>query len=198
MTFPTTPSIKAIQVGSNRPVSINYTLSGKRSVRQFASQYFTFAVQMPPLTQTQLQSFSAYLISKKGAFNTFDFGYPIDNLGTDKNTSGVKTRTTHTTGATSIACDGFSASTNDVVKAGDLIKFSGHNKVYIVTGDVNSNGAGQGSISVEPPLQSDLADNEVIDLNKPVITVSLLQNDLIYSTDPTGLFNLSFELREVL
>ena len=198
MTFPTTPSIKAIQVGSNRPVSTNYTLSGKRSVRQFASQYFTFSVEMPPLTQTQFQTISGYLISKKGAFNTFDFGYPIDNLGVDKNSSNVKTRTTHTTGATSIACDGFSASTNDVVKVGDLIKFAGHNKVYVVTGDVNSNGASQGSIGIEPPLQSDLANNEVVDLNKPNVTVSLLQDDLIYSSDPTGLFYLSFELREVL
>ena len=198
MSFPTTVNPKAISFSSNRPNSISYTLSGKRSVRQFASQYFSFSVAMPPLNQTQFQEYYAFLVSQKGAFTPFNIEYPLNNQGPDKNSSSVVTRSIHSAGATTVAVDGLTASTNDVIKAGDLIKFNGHDKVYLVTGDVNSNGSGQGSINIEPPLQASTTDNEAVDLNKPVLKVALSQDDILYSTDATGVFDLSFDVREVL
>ena len=198
MSFPTTVQPKSISFSSNRPNSISYTLSGKRSVRQFASQYFSFSVTMPPMTKSVFQVYSAFLISKKGGFTAFDFAYPVDNLGANRTSTSVKTRTTHAVGSTAIAIDGLSASTNDVIKGGDLIKFNGHTKVYLVVGDVNSNGAGQGTVTIEPPLQSALVNNEVLVLNRPNINVALLQDDILYSTDASQMFYLNFDVREVL
>ena len=198
MSFPTTLQPSAVTIKSNRPNVTAYTLSGKRSVRQFASQYFSMTINMPAMTQSQYQEYHAFLVSKKGGFSTFTIDYPIANNGADKNSSTVLTRTTHSIGATSIQVDGLTASTNDVVKAGDLIKFNGHNKVYMVTGDVNSNSSGQSTINIEPPLQSALTDNEAIDLNKPAMTVALEQDDVLVTTDATNTFKISFDVREVL
>ena len=198
MSFPTTIKPSSISVASNRPNTIFYTLSGKRSINQFASQYFTLTVNMPLMTNASFQEYKAFLISKKGGFSTFTFEYPVDNEGADKSNTSVAARSAHSVGDTTIDCDGFSASTNDALRAGDFIKFNSHNKVYTVVSDVDSNSGGEGTITIEPPLQAAVADNEAVDVNKPVFTVALNQDDVLYTTSASNLYTLSFEIREVI
>ena len=196
--FPTTKKPRVFNFTSNRPNNTAYTLSGKRSVKQFAAQYFSFSVQMPPMKQTDFQQYYAFLVKQKGSFEDFTFEYPLDNLGADKGETDILANGVQAIGDSTIAMDGFSVSTDDVLKGGDLIKFSGHNKVYMVTGDANSNASGQATVSIEPPLQAALADNEAVTVNKPSLTVALVQDDVLYSTDAAGFFTLSFDVREVL
>jgi len=196
--FPTTKKPRVFNFTSNRPNNTTYTLSGKRSVKQFAAQYFSFSVQMPPMKQSDFQQFYAFLVKQKGSFEDFTFEYPLDNLGADKAETDILANGVQAIGDSTIAMDGFSVSTDDVLKGGDLIKFSGHNKVYMVTGDANSNASGQATVSIEPPLQAALADNEAVTVNKPSFTVALVQDDVLYSTDAAGFFTLSFDVREVL
>ena len=196
--FPTTKKPRVFNFTSNRPNNTAYTLSGKRSVKQFAAQYFSFSVQMPPMKQSDFQQFYAFLVKQKGSFEDFTFEYPLDNLGADKAETDILANGVQAIGDSTIAMDGFSVSTDDVLKGGDLIKFSGHDKVYMVTGDVNSNASSQATVSIEPPLQAALADNEAVTVNKPSFTVALVQDDVLYSTDAAGFFTLSFDVREVL
>ena len=196
--FPTTKKPRVFNFTSNRPNNTAYTLSGKRSVKQFAAQYFSFSVQMPPMKQSDFQQYYAFLVKQKGSFEDFTFEYPLDNLGADKSETDILANGVQAIGDSTIAMDGFSVSTDDVLKGGDLIKFSGHNKVYMVTGDANSNASGQATVSIEPPLQVALADNEAVTVNKPSFTVALVQDDVLYSTDAAGFFTLSFDVREVL
>ena len=42
--------------------------------------------------------------------------------------------------------------TTAVLKAGDLIKFNGHSKVYMVQSDIDSDGSGAATVSIEPSL----------------------------------------------
>ena len=196
--FPTTKKPRVFNFTSNRPNNTAYTLSGKRSVKQFAAQYFSFSVQMPPMKQADFQQYYAFLVKQKGSFEDFTFEYPLDNLGADKGETDILANGVQAIGDSTIAMDGFSVSTDDVLKGGDLIKFSGHNKVYMVTGDANSNASGQATVSIEPPLQAALADNEAVTVNKPSLTVALVQDDVLYSTDAAGFFTLSFDVREVL
>ena len=196
--FPTTKKPRVFNFTSNRPNNTAYTLSGKRSVKQFAAQYFSFSVQMPPMKQSDFQQYYAFLIKQKGSFEDFTFEYPLDNLGVDKGQTDILANGLHAIGDSTIAMDGFSVSTDDVLKGGDLIKFNGHDKVYMVTGDANSNASGQATVSIEPPLQTALANNEAVTVNKPSFTVALVQDDVLYSTDAAGFFTLSFDVREVL
>jgi hypothetical protein len=196
--FPATKKPRVFNFTSNRPNNTAYTLSGKRSIKQFAAQYFSFSVQMPPMKQSDFQQYYAFLVKQKGSFEDFTFEYPLDNLGADKNETDILANGVQAIGDSTIAMDGFSISTDDVLKGGDLIKFSGHDKVYMVTGDVNSNASGQATVSIEPPLQAALADNEAVTVNKPSFTVALVQDDVLYGTDAAGFFTLSFDVREVL
>ena len=196
--FPTTTKPRVFNFSSNRPNTTAYTLSGKRSVKQFAAQYFSFSVQLPPMNQADFQAFYAFLVKQKGSFETFTFEYPLDNLGADKGETDILVNGALAIGSTTIAMDGFNASTTGVLKAGDFIKFANDTKIYMVTADADSNASGQADISIEPPLQDAVVDNEAVTVNKPSFKVALVQDDVLYSTDASGFFSLSFDVREVL
>lgn len=184
---------------SNRPNSTAYTLSGKRSVKQFAAQYFTFSVQMPPMNQADFMEFYSFLVKQKGSFDTFTFQYPLENQGVDKGQTDIAVNGSASAGATQVPMDGFSTSTNDVLKAGDLIKFANHDKIYMITDDENANSSGEvAAVDIEPPLQAAVVNNEAVTVNQPSFTVALMQDDVLYSTDAAGFFTLSFDVREVL
>ena len=199
--FPTTKTPKVFNFSSVRPNTTAYTLSGKRSTKQFASQYFQFTVQMPPMTQDEFMEFYAFLVRQRGSFESFTFQYPLENQGVDKAQTDIAVNGSASAGAVQVPLDGFTASgtTNNVLKAGDLIKFANHNKIYMVIDNENANSSGQvAAVDIEPPLQAAVVDNEAVTVNQPSFTVQLVQDDVLYTTDANGLFNLSFDLREVL
>jgi hypothetical protein len=197
--FPTSKKPSVFNFSSNRPNSTAYTLSGKRSVKQFAAQYFTFSVQMPPMNQADFMQFYSFLVKQKGSFDTFTFQYPLENQGVDKGQTDIAVNGSASAGATQVPMDGFSTSTNDVLKAGDLIKFANHNKIYMITDDENANSSGEvAAVDIEPPLQAAVVNNEAVTVNQPSFTVALEQDDVLYSTDAAGFFTLSFDVREVL
>jgi len=61
-----------------------------------------------------------------------------------------------------IATDGWTISITGIVKAGDLVRFTGHTRHYTVQADANSNGSGQATLSLEPGLTVAVADNEAL------------------------------------
>ena len=197
--FPTSKKPSVFNFSSNRPNSTAYTLSGKRSVKQFAAQYFTFSVQMPPMNQADFMQFYSFLVKQKGSFDTFTFQYPLENQGVDKGQTDIAVNGSASAGATQVPMDGFSTSTDDVLKAGDLIKFANHDKIYMITDDENANSSGEvAAVDIEPPLQAAVVNNEAVTVNQPSFTVALEQDDVLYSTDAAGFFTLSFDVREVL
>ena len=99
------------------------------------------------------------------------------------NSSGsvVGTMVTNAIGAigdTSIAVDGFTGA----LKAGDVIKFTGHDKIYMATADRS----GTGSLSFQPALVSGVSNNTTISHNNIAFTVRLA-NDVQEYEISTGL-----------
>ena len=196
--FPTTPKFRAINFQDNRPVLVNQTLSGKKSARQIGGQYFSFTVQMPAMAQENGQKIFAFLQKQKGAFENFTIQYPLTNLGSDKAQTDIASVGVQAAQDATIAMDGFTASTAGVLKAGDMIKFANHTKVYMVQDDVTSNGSGAATVSISPNLVSALADNEAVTVNQPSLTVYLSTGEVMYSTDPSGFFSIAFDVRELI
>lgn len=196
--FPTSPKFRTLNFQNNRPTLMNQSISGRRSVRQIGSQYFTFSVSMPPLDEDDAMDVFAFLQKQKGSFETFTIQLPTQNRGADKTNTSVKVVGAHNTTDSTISLDGFTASTTGVLKAGDLIKFNGHSKVYMIQADVNSDGSGAATISIEPNLVEALADNEVVTMNQPSFTVYLPSEEILYATDPTSFYSISFDVREVI
>lgn len=196
--FPTSPNFRSLNFKDNRPTLLNQTLSGRKQVRQIGSQYFSFTVQMPPLQQEKAQEVFAFLQKQKGSFEDFTIVAPLDNLGAGKAETDIQVVGAHTSGDASIALDGFTANQTGALKAGDIIKFANHSKVYMVQSDVDSDGSGALTILISPNLVASLADNEAVTVNKPSFTVYLENNEIMYSTDASGFTSISFDVREVI
>ena len=196
--FPTSPNFRSLNFKDNRPTLLNQTLSGKRQVRQIGSQYFSFTVQMPPLQQEKAQEVFAFLQKQKGSFEDFTIVAPLDNLGAGKAETDIQVVGIHTAGDASIALDGFTANQTSALKAGDLIKFASHSKVYMVRDTADSLSAGEMTLTISPNLVASLADNEAVTVNKPSFTVYLENNEIMYSTDASGFYSISFDVREVI
>ena len=180
--FPTNPNFSAINFKDNRPNLVNQTLSGKKQVRQIGAQYFSFTVAMPPLKQEKAQEIFAFLQKQKGSFENFTIQAPLDNLGASKSETDILVAGAHTAGDASIALDGFTASQTGALKAGDIIKFANHSKVYMVQSDIDSDSGGALTALISPNLVASLADNEAVTVNKPSFTVYLENNEIMYST----------------
>jgi len=194
--FPTDPNFRTLNFKDNRPTLLNQTISGRKQVRQIGSQYFSFTVQMPPLQQEKAQEVFAFLQKQKGSFEDFTIVAPLDNLGASKSETDILVNGVHSVSDNTIAMDGFSQTTG-ALKAGDLIKFANHSKVYMVESDVNASG-GAATVTISPNLVSSLADNEAVTVNKPEFTVYLESDEIMYSTDISGFYSISFDVREVI
>ena len=196
--FPTSPNFRSLNFKDNRPTLVNQTLSGKKQVRQIGSQYFSFTVQMPPLQREKAQEVFAFLQKQKGSFEDFTIVAPLDNLGASRFETDILVNGSHSPGDASIQLDGFAASTSGALKAGDLIKFANHSKVYMVQSNIDSLGDGSLTVLISPNLVASLADNEAVTVNKPSFTVYLENNEIMYLTDASGFYSISFDVREVI
>lgn len=196
--FPTDPNFRSLNFKDNRPTLLNQTLSGRKQVRQIGAQYFSFTVAMPPLQQEKAQEIFAFLQKQKGSFENFTIVAPLDNLGAGKSETDIQVVGAHTSGDASIALDGFTANQTGALKAGDLIKFANHSKVYMVQSDIDSSGGGALTVLISPNLVTALTDNVAVTVNKPSFTVYLENNEIVYSTDANGFYSISFDVREVI
>jgi hypothetical protein len=196
--FPTNPNFRSIGFQDNRPTLINKTLSGRKQVRQIGSQYFSFTVSMPPLQQEKSQEIFAFLQKQKGSFEDFTIVAPLDNLGAGKSETDIQVVGSHVSGDALLDLDGFTANQSGSLKAGDLIKFANHSKVYMVRDTADSTSSGAMQLTISPNLVTTLANNEAVTVNKPSFTVYLENNEIMYSTDANGFYNISFDVREVI
>jgi hypothetical protein len=196
--FPTDPNFRSLNFKDSRPTLLNQTLSGRKQVRQIGAQYFSFTVSMPPLQQEKAQEIFAFLQKQKGSFEDFTIVAPLDNLGAGKSETDIQVVGAHTSGDASIALDGFTANQTGALKAGDLIKFANHSKVYMVQSDIDSSGGGALTVLISPNLVTALTDNVAVTVNKPSFTVYLENNEIVYSTDANGFYSISFDVREVI
>jgi hypothetical protein len=194
--FPTDPNFKSLVFTDNRPILLNQTLSGKKSARQIGAQYFSFTVQMPPVDQLKAQEIFAFLSKQKGGYENFTIAAPLNNKGTSHSETDILVNGATSAGASAVPMDGFSH-TNHALRAGDLIKFAGHSKVYMVQDEVTASG-GSATVNIQPNLVSDVADNEAVTTNKPLFNVYLANDEIRYTTDTSGFYNISFDVREVI
>ena len=149
-------------------------------------------------------------MQQRGQHETFRFTLPlrlwplrgtgggtprVDDLGGSPVPNQIGDRTIYT--------DGWPAS-QTVLKAGDWVKFAGHNKCYMATEDAASDGSGVATITLEPALLADPADDELINVgtaNCP-FTVALASDMPEFTARPMaggagGRFAIEIELLEI-
>jgi hypothetical protein len=187
-TFPTSPTPASIKISSIQPTLVSVAHSLKRQARSRGSQRWMMDIDYPPLSRADFAPVFAFAMAQQGQYGTFTFVPPIYG-----STSGSATGTLLSNGAASagdstIAADGLTGT----LKAGDFIKFAGHDKVYMLTAD------GSTSLTIEPPLLEAVANNEQIYYTNVPFKMAFAADVQEFSRGAQDLHDFSVSMVEVL
>lgn len=196
-TYPTSPTFKAIGFGSEQKTITSTTDSGKMFAVQVDGQRWKFSATYPPMSRQQFAPVYAFIIKQRSQKETFTIVPPVISNAQGHEVNNVAVNGVHSAGDTTIDLDGHHNNSSGAFLAGDLIKFSGHDKVYMVVEDVNPV-ANASTMTIEPPLRSDLADNETLVYDNVPFTVRLTNDIQQFNTDDIDLYRFEVDFIEAL
>jgi len=193
MSFPL--DFSSMELINNTPTMVVKSLSGLEQRAQVGSQYFRFVGTLPPLSESERRTLLGFIFSQRGSFSTFTLTLP-DTLG-DASTgyAGTVTNPTASVAATSVTAS--CSSNTAILAAGDLFKFSNHNKVYVATAAATG-AAGSVTISFFPALRTAQTGTGSITVNNVEPTVRIETDDQTFSLGTDLFSGMSLEFIEVI
>ena len=168
-TYPALPIFASVGFKSVYYNLSSQSLSGRTQVRNIGGQRFEFSASYSRLLRSEFTPVLAFVMSQRGMAETFSIVLPEISSTSGTATGTVRTNGTSPIGDKTITIDGLTG----LLKAGDVIKFSSHSKVYMVTQDRD----GAGDLSIEPGLEAVVANDTVITYNNVPFLVRL-NNDI--------------------
>ena len=195
-TFPTSPKFQSLAVSSFQSTFVSRSISGRRQARQIGGQYWIMRAKFAPMTRAQFAPIHAFVMAQRGRYESFTLTPPVLSTGLGSPAGTPLVNGADQTGR-SVVTDGWNNSIT-IFKADDYIKFANHDKVYTVTADASSSGAGASTISIEPALVTSPADDSAITYASVPFTVALRSGVQEFATGTTGLFEFEIDFEEVL
>tara|TARA_R100001460_G_scaffold26146_1_gene52770 strand:- start:2506 stop:3105 length:600 start_codon:yes stop_codon:yes gene_type:complete len=196
-TYPTSPKFKTLGFRSEQKTLTSTTDSGKMFSVQIDGQRWKFSASYPPMGRTTFAPVYAFIIKQRSQKETFTIIPPVISSARGNETANVLVNGAHTAGDTTITIDGHQNNSAGAFKAGDLIKFASHSKVYMIVEDVTPSGNAS-TITIEPPLRNALADDEAITYDNVPFTVRLTNDVQQFNTDDLDKYNFEVDFCESL
>jgi hypothetical protein len=196
-TFPTLQKPADIKISSFTPTLVSQTHSLKRQVRRRGGHRWSITINYPPLLRSEFAAIYAFCVAQRGQFGSFIYVPPLVSTRQVITGGNGVVNGAHSAGDNTIVTDGWDAS-ETCLKAGDFLKFDGHDKVYMIVEDLTSDGSGNATMTIEPPLMADLADDEDIVVDNVPFTVALTSDMQEYSAGAPEIYNFSVSFVEVI
>lgn len=150
--FPVTNGFTAVRFRQSTITKKTETASGRITRATNAVTRWKGTLTFPPVSYDDFLAVQAFVARCQGALNEFDLVIPeisTHNLYPNQITS---PNANASAGATSIAIISDQINKSNLLKAGDVIRFHNHSKVYMVTEDVATDSGGLGTIQFTPGL----------------------------------------------
>jgi len=193
-TYPTSPEFRSLNFASEQKTKTSTTDSGKMFSTQVDGQRFKFSATYPPMSRSDFAPVLAFIMKQRSQKETFQISLP-DLKNAKGNVSGsVLVKNAHSAGDTTITVDAMTGT----LKAGDLVKFAGDTKVYMVVSDVTADGSNEATLTIEPPLRSAISDNASVTYDGVEFTVRLTNDLQQFSTDDLDTFKFEVDFIEAL
>lgn len=94
----------------------------------------------------------------------------------------------------SLICDGATINITNAMRAGDWITVE--NYLYMVTADANTDGAGNITLAISPPLRAAPADGATVNITAPTARFLLASNEAGWSNAPGAFSSATVDLIE--
>ena len=196
--FPTSPAPSSVSISSEQMTIVSTTTSGRRQARQIDGQKFKLIARFPVMTRAEFAPIKAFIMKQRSQLESFTFIPPTVSDAQGSASGTISVNGALTAGTTTATIDGMATSTNGILKAGDYFRFSGQQKVYMAVADLNSDGTGEGTLTFEPPLRANVADNNVLIYDNVDFTVSLTNDVQEFSIGTSNYYSYEIDVVEVL
>ena len=196
--FPTSPVASDAQIGSEQNTIVSVTTSGRVQTRQIDGQKFTITLDYAPMTRANFAPIKAFLMKQRSRLNTFTIIPPVVSNAQGVATGTISVDGAISAGATTCTIDGMTTSTTGILKAGDYFRFTGQEKVYMAVEDLDADGTGSGTLTFEPPLRSDVANDVALVYDNVDFTVRLKNDIQEYNIVTNDLYKYQIDLIENL
>ena len=196
--FPTSPVAKDASIGSQQNTIVSVTTSGRVQTRQIDGQKFTITLDYAPMNRSKFAPIKAFIMKQRSKLNTFTIIPPVISNAQGVASGTISVDGAITAGATTCAIDGMATSTSDILKAGDYFRFTGQDKVYMAVEDLDSDGSGEGTLTFEPPLRANVANDIALVYDNVDFTVRLSNDIQEYSIVTNDLYKYQIDLIENL
>lgn len=190
MSYPTDPEFAAVEITSRHANLRTETRSGRTQVRSLGAQRWAIKGRYNDLKRSEFAPVFAFVMAQKGGVQEFTIVPPVVSSSSGGAIGTMRVNVAHIAGSAAVAVDGFSG----IIKAGDFVKFGNHDKVYMVTSDQS----GAGTLNIQPPLVTAVANNEVVTYNNVPFTVRLENDIQEWSLSGFDRYNFEIDLIEVL
>jgi hypothetical protein len=200
-TFPLQAGFTTTNFSSQTTSRVTVSVSGKTQRIKTGQQFFTFKLKSPKMTRLQVDADFSFIAAQDGQVESFTIVPPVisSSKGTASGTVTVVNATSSApvlslaAGSKNVGVSGGSGT----LKKGDLIKFSNHDKVYMLTEDVNLDGSTVDQLSFYPPLTTALTGGgQTITYNSVPFKVYLNSDTATFSTSTDGLHQYEISVNE--
>jgi len=180
--------------------------SGIMQIRATKAVGWSWSETLPLLSVRNSDHMTLYMFVQKmwNRGEIHEFTHPlVPGSGISRNGVGtvavaVKVKGGSQTGS-NLVTDGWGNTVTNSVRAGDAIKITGDNAVYIVTADADSNGSGEVTIPISPPLRTSPDDDAVITTTNVKFRATITNRSRFESSlAPQYYAGLSYDVVEVL
>jgi len=178
--FPSvTPNTSSCELVSNTktfrsPVSNAVQTVGRKGSLWAVSMQFK---NLTGADRAELQGFLAKLNGQEHRFTLHDHSYV--RRGTGGGT--LRVNGASQTGST-LVCDGATFSVTSYLLTGDYLSFN--NELHMITSDASSDGAGNVTLSIAPPIRKPTINNNLVDIAVPVLGVFMLASKASWDNRP--------------
>ena len=200
-TFPLQAGFTTTNFSSQTTSRVTVSVSGKTQRIKTGQQFFTFKLKSPKMTRLQVDADFSFIAAQDGQVESFTIVPPV--ISSSKGTaSGTVTVVNATSSAPVLSLAAGSKNVgvrggSGTLKKGDLIKFSNHDKVYMLTEDVNLDGSTVDQLSFYPPLTTALTGGgQTITYNSVPFKVYLNSDTATFSTSTDGLHQYEISVNE--
>lgn len=201
--FPPISQTASVTLKSTQPTRVSVSHSLKQQSRTTGTQRWALQLTLPPLTKAQFMPYFSFLLARRGQADPFTIVVPTLTVPQGQWGNSVAVYNPQSVYDPAAADRGrtFYVSgmqgTEPAAKAGDLLKFAGHSKVYMVTADSILISGTFAQITIEPALVAPIAHDEAITVRKVPFTVVNLSDNLNSSITAGPFYSLTLDLVEV-
>lgn len=169
---------------SNVNNRVSRSVSGKVQRLKTGAQFFSFKLKSPPLSKAAFKQIFPFIAKQDGQSETFTVVLPEMSSTTGTAAGTITVNATYAAGV--LTCN--STGGTGTLKKGDLIKFSNHSKVYMLTEDVDLDGSTVDTLNFYPNLVTEITNTTTITYNDVPITVYLDEDQQSFTTQADGTY----------